>query len=534
MTTPAWRALAAHAETLAAAPLRPLLSDPARCAALVRRHGPVTLDLARQRVTAETVDLLLALAAERGVADQIAAMFAGAAINTTEGRAVLHVGLRGDALRPEARAVQEQIAAFAASVRSGARRGVTGRPLTATVAIGIGGSALGPEFLHEGLRTDPTAAAAAAGRTLRFWSNVDPIDAHRALDGLDPETTAVIVVSKTFTTAETMLNARAARAWLQAALGPAAVAHHMFAVSTNLEAVQAFGVDPAQAFAFWDWVGGRFSSTSAVGLVPLALQYGWDVCAGLLAGAGDLDAHFRGAPLRDNLPVLAGLIGVWNASFLGHSARAMLPYCQALHRLPAHLQQVAMESNGKGVDHDGRPIPDAGPVEFGEPGTNGQHSFFQLLHQGRPVPADFVGFRRSQRPLHLPGDAAHHDELMANFFAQPDALAWGKTADELRAEGVPEALVPHRTFPGGRPSSVWLLPTCDAWSLGWLLALVEHRTAVEGFVWGVDSFDQWGVELGKVLARQVRAQLVGARAGGEITGFNPSTTALLRDYLRAE
>jgi glucose-6-phosphate isomerase len=530
-------ALALREEVRAIAPLhlRDLLKDPARCEALRFTHGDLVIDLARQRMTQHTLARLLALAEERDLPGKIAGMFAGEHLNRTEDRAVLHTALRapdGEA-REDVRAVRDQIYRFSAAIRDGGRRGITGRLLTDTVAIGIGGSYLGPEFLHEALRTDPTAAAAAPGRRLRFLANVDPIDVHRALDGLDPATTLVVVISKTFTTAETLLNARTVRRWIVAHLGESAVRAHMVAVSTARDKVAAFGIDPENAFGFWDWVGGRYSATSAVGLLPLALQYGEAIARAVLAGAHDIDVHFRTAPLARNLPVLLGLAGVWNATYLGHGSRAFLPYCQALHRLPAHLQQVSMESNGKGVDLDGHPIADVGPVEFGEPGTNGQHSFYQLIHQGRVVPCDFVGFRRSQRPLAAPEEVvSNHDELMANFFAQPDALAVGRTAAELAAAGVSPALVPHKTFGGNRPSSVWLLEVCDAVNIGRLLALVEHRTAVEGFVWGVNSFDQWGVELGKVLGVRVRDQLAAARGGGgEIQGFNPSTTALLRRYL---
>jgi glucose-6-phosphate isomerase len=535
MEEPARRALVAHVPELARQHLRALLADPARCTSLRRRWQGMTVDFARQRITVRTLELLLAWAEERELPAKIAAMYRGDRINVTEDRPVLHVALREPdaAARPEVREVRDRIAQFSAEIRDGRRLGATGKRLTDTVSIGIGGSYLGPEFLHEGLRTDPTGAAAAAGRRLRFLSNVDPIDVARALEGLDPETTAVVVVSKTFTTAETMLNGRTLRAWLTDRMGESAVSKHMFAVSTNLEGVKAFGIDPANAFGFWDWVGGRYSVTSAVGLAPLSLQYGYGILRDFLAGAHAVDEHFRTAPMNDNLPVLLGLMGVWNTTFLGYPSRAFLPYCQALNRLPAHLQQVSMESNGKSVHMDGSPLEaPAGPVEFGEPGTNGQHSFYQLIHQGRVVPCDFVGFRASQHPIHLAGaDVSSHDELMANFFAQPDALALGKTPDELRAEGVAEAVVPHRTFSGNRPSNVILLPTCNADALGRLLALLEHRTAVEGFLWGVDSFDQWGVELGKVLAKKVRGQLATARKGGAIEGFNPSTRALLADYL---
>jgi glucose-6-phosphate isomerase len=438
--------------------------------------------------------------------------------------------------------VRARVAAFAGRVRSGAHAGATGRPLTDVLSIGIGGSYLGVEFVHEALRCDAAGAAGAAGRRLRFLANVDPVDFARAVEGLDPETTLVLVVSKTFTTAETMLNARTARDWLVRGMAgkaaPAAVvAAHVAAVSTALPLVAAFGIAPENVFGFWDWVGGRYSVTSAVGVLPLALAHGPAVVDAFLAGAAEMDAHFAAAPLEANLPVTLGLLGVWNATFLGHATRALLPYSQALLRLPAHIQQVDMESNGKRVDAAGEPLPfPAGPINFGEPGTNGQHSFYQLLHQGRVVPADFVGFATSQAPVALAGEAvSSHDELMSNFFAQPDALALGKTAAEVAAEGAPPELVPHKVFPGDRPSSSLLLPALDAVAVGRLLALFEHRTAVEGFVWGICSFDQWGVELGKKLATAVRGALKDARAGAPPRpgAFTPATERLLAAYLKA-
>ena len=389
-------------------------------------------------------------------------MFAGKHINATEDRAVLHVALRAarDAVHADAGAnvvpavwaVLDKVAAFSHKVRSGEWVGVTGKPLTTVVAIGIGGSYLGPAFVHAALGNHPASAAAAAGRRLVFLANVDPVDAVDALKGLDPETTLAVIVSKTFTTAETMRNARTVRAWLAAALGAAAVGRHMVAVSTNLPAVEAFGMDPANAFGFWDWVGGRFSVSSAVGVLPLALQYGFPAVEAFLGGMRDVDAHFASAPLDRNLPVLMGLLNVWNATFLGRAACALLPYSQALSKFAPHVQQLSMESNGKGVGLDGRPLAfAAGEIDFGEPGTNGQHSFYQLLHQGRVVPAEFIGVAAAQQDAYLPGEpVSSHEELMCNFFAQPDALAVGKTGEELRAEGTPEALVPHKTFQGAR------------------------------------------------------------------------------------
>ncbi|CAN1126924.1 Glucose-6-phosphate isomerase, cytosolic [Linum perenne] len=383
--------------------------------------------------------------------------------------------------------------------------------------------------------TDPEASKQAKGRQLRFLANVDPIDVARNIAGLNPETTLVVVVSKTFTTAETMLNARTIRTWISKELGPSAVAKHMVAVSTNLTLVEKFGIDPKNAFAFWDWVGGRYSVCSAVGVVPLSLQYGFSVVEKFLKGAWSIDQHFSSASFEKNLPVLLGLLSVWNVSFLGYPARAILPYSQALEKFAPHIQQVSMESNGKGVSIDGVPLPlETGEIDFGEPGTNGQHSFYQLIHQGRVIPCDFIGVIKSQQPVYLEGETVNnHDELMSNFFAQPDALAYGKTPEELLKENVPDHLIPHKTFSGNRPSVSFLLSSLDAYKIGQLLAIYEHRVAVQGFIWGINSFDQWGVELGKSLATQVRKQLNASRTKKEaIQGFNSSTTALLDKYLK--
>lgn len=524
--------------------LSELLMDEARTSSMMIQHTNFLFDFSRQLVTPETLSSLFNLANSTDLPKKIASMFAAERINKTENRAVLHVALRapstsqisldGVNVVADVHSVLNNIQSFSSRVRAGEWLGATGKPLKDVIAIGIGGSYLGPEFVFEALRMDPVAGEAASGRRLRFLANVDPVDVFRAREGLDPETTLVIVVSKTFTTAETMLNARTMRKWISDALGKEAVAKHMVAVSTNLAGVADFGIDPKNAFGFWDWVGGRYSVSSAVGVLPLSLQYGYDVVDRFLAGAHDMDEHFRTAPLESNLPVVMGLLGVWNATFLGHATRALLPYQQALLKLAPHIQQVDMESNGKGVRLDGTTLPhSAGPVNFGEPGTNGQHSFYQLVHQGRVVPCDFVGIINSQSPIDLPGEpVSNHDELMSNFFAQPDALAFGKSAEQCRVEGIPEELVPHQTFPGNRPSSSLLLDTLDAFTIGQLLALFEHRTAVEGFVWDINSFDQWGVQLGKVLANGVRKQLQLSRGeGGAISGFNPSTAMLMKKYL---
>jgi glucose-6-phosphate isomerase len=545
VSSPAWKALAAHVPAIQQTHLRTLLGDAKRSAAMIVEHDGVVVDFSRQNAIVETLGLLTDLAKTVDLKGRVKAMAAGEKINTTEKRAVLHTALRASAkadirvdgvnVVPEVQAVLKKIKRFSDEIRSGKRKGATGKKLTDVVAIGIGGSYLGPEFVFESLRTDKGCAKAAAGRRLRFLANVDPIDVTRALDGLDPATTLVVVISKTFTTAETMLNARTVRAWLVKKLGVKAVAKHMVAVSTNLKDVEAFGIDPANAFGFWDWVGGRYSVCSAVGVLPLALQYGFKPVEKFLAGARAMDDHFASAPYEKNLPVILGLLGVWNSSFLGHGSRALLPYCQALLKFAPHIQQVDMESNGKRVALDGSELPfEAGEIDFGEPGTNGQHSFYQLIHQGRVIPADFIGFRKSQQAVALKGEAvSNHDELMSNFFAQPDALAYGKTAEEVRAEGTAEDLIPHKVFPGNRPSTMILVDELTPYSVGQLLALYEHRTAVQGFIWGLNSFDQWGVELGKVLAKKVRTQLTASRAKkpAAVAGFNPSTEALLKRYL---
>jgi glucose-6-phosphate isomerase len=499
--------------------------------------------------------MLLELAKAAGVEDKIKQMAAGDHINSTEDRAVMHMALRapkgysfnvdGTNVVPDVQAVLDNIYTFANEVRSGQAVGATGKPLVNVISIGIGGSYLGPEFVYEALKTSPTSAASAFGRTLRFLANVDPVDVKRATDGLDPEETLVIIVSKTFTTAETMLNARTLRDWLikgvSGADAAAVVQKHMIAVSANVPAANKFGVESKNVFGFWDWVGGRYSVCSAVGVVPLALQYGPDAVQSFLDGAHAMDRHFMETPMESNLAVIMGLMGVWNSTFLKLPVRALLPYSQALLRFPAHIQQVDMESNGKRVALDGTVLPfAAGEINFGEPGTNGQHSFYQLIHQGREMACDFVGAVESQQPIDMTAEAngaekvSNHDELMSNYFAQPDALANGKTIDELKAEGVDEALWPHKAFPGNRPSQSLLFPCFDAHRVGQLLALYEHRTAVQGFVWGINSFDQWGVELGKQLAGQVRNQLNASRGDSSkaIDGFNASTSALLKRYLQ--
>ncbi|KAL9242633.1 hypothetical protein vseg_016616 [Gypsophila vaccaria] len=544
--TDAWRNLKAHVGEISKTHLRDLMSDVERCKSMMVEFDGLLLDYSRQCATLETMDKLFKLAEAAHLKEKINRMFNGERINSTEDRSVLHVALRaprdavincdGKNVVPDVWNVLDKIRDFSDRVRSGSWLGATGKPLKDVVAIGIGGSFLGPLFVHTALQTDPEAAECAKGRQLRFLANVDPIDVARSIAGLNPETTLVVIVSKTFTTAETMLNARTMREWISSALGPAAVAKHMVAVSTNLTLVEKFGIDPNNAFAFWDWVGGRYSVCSAVGVFPLSLQYGFPIVEQFLKGASSIDQHFHSAPFEKNLPVLLGLLSVWNVSFHGYPARAILPYCQALEKFAPHIQQVSMESNGKGVSIDGEVLPfETGEIDFGEPGTNGQHSFYQLIHQGRRIPCDFIGIAKSQQPVYLKGEVvSNHDELMSNFFAQADALAYGKTPEQLQKENVAPHLIPHKTFTGNRPSLSLLLPSLTAYRVGQLLAIYEHRIAVEGFVWGINSFDQWGVELGKSLATQVRKQLHASRTKGEpINGFNFSTTTLLTKYLQA-
>lgn len=548
-TLPEWAALKDHKEQVVDhLHLRDLLKDEDRNEALVAEYDGIYLDYSRQRVTKETMDLLFDLAHATHLDQRIHEMISGVRINTTENRAVLHTALRarkgevvmldGVNIVEDVHAELERIKRFAARVRGGSHRGVTGRRIKNFVAIGIGGSYLGPDFVNEALKTDTVASATGpgAGFSLHFLANVDPVDVLRALDGFDPEETMAIIVSKTFTTRETIVNAKTVRAWLWDALGSSeAVVHqHVVACSTNLEKTKEFGIRDQNVFQFWDWVGGRYSVCSSVGALPLSLMYGYDIFERFLAGARSIDKHLVNTPFERNIPVLLGLIGVWNMSFLGYKSRAMHPYTEALTKLPAHIQQVDMESNGKAVTRHGVELDfDAGQVEFGEPGTLGQHSFFQLLHMGQVVPCTFIGFVESQNPCCQDGEpVSNHDELMSNFFAQPDALATGKTAEECRKEGRPEELIPHVTFSGNRPSLTLLLPVLNAYTCGQLLSLFEHRTAVQGFIWDVNSFDQWGVELGKVLATRVRKQINQARYhGADVEGFNSSTTNLIKRYL---
>jgi glucose-6-phosphate isomerase len=549
--TAEWQRLEIHARNMKRTHLKDLMNNVRRCEALTAEFEGVFLDYSRMQVSQRTMQLLLALAKRQGLEEKIQAMVRGDPINATEGRAVLHTALRaapddepvmvnGVNVISEVHSVLDKVKTFSEQVRSGERRGATGRLLRNIVAVGIGGSYLGPEFVHEAFKTEVTSRSDRSEfYRLRFLSNVDPVDVRRTLYDLNPEETLVIVISKTFTTAETMLNARTARQWLWDSMGrdPSTVEGHMVACASTsaLGLVEEFGIPRSQLFEFWDWVGGRYSVCSSVGALPLSLKYGFGAFEKFLAGARAIDKHFIHAPFDKNLPVLMGLLGVWNISFMGYKARTILPYAEALLKLPAHIQQLSMESNGKRVTIDGRELDyDIGQIDFGEPGTNGQHSFFQLLHMGQVCPAEFIGFIESQHHLHVEGElVASHDELMANFFAQPDALAFGKSVEELQREGCKQELLPHRTFSGNRPSLSILIPKVNAYYLGQILALYEHRTATEGFMWDINSFDQWGVELGKILASKVRSKMQAFREGAEAhpNGFNPSTQRLLSRYL---
>lgn len=546
---PEWKALKSHKEqVIDNTHLRDLLKDNARNDSLVAEYDGVYLDYSRQRATQETMKLLFDLARATKLEQRLREMVSGVHVNTTENRAALHTALRAgrnEKILVDGENVVDQvyeelgrIKRFVNRVRGGSHRGVTGRRIKNFVVVGIGGSYLGPDFVFEALKTDVVASATGpgAGFSLHFLANVDPVDVVRALDGFDPEETMAIVVSKTFTTRETIVNAKTVRAWLWDALGraDAVVQKHVVACSTNMEKTAEFGISDSNVFPFWDWVGGRFSVCSSVGALPLSLMYGYDIFERFLAGARSIDKHLVNTPLERNIPVLLGLTCVWNMSFLGHMSQAMHPYTEALTKLAPHIQQLDMESNGKYVTRHGVEIDfDVGPINFGEPGTLGQHSFFQLLHMGQVVPCTFIGFIESQNPTCQDGEpVSNHDELMSNFFAQPDALATGKTAQECRDEGRPDELIPHVTFTGNRPSLTILLPALNAYTCGQLLALFEHRTAVQGFIWDINSFDQWGVELGKVLATRVRKQInLGRYHGAEVEGFNSSTTNLIKRYL---
>jgi glucose-6-phosphate isomerase len=535
-TTPAWNALVRHHETIGSKHLREFFDqDPARGHELTLTVGDLYVDYSKHRVTRETLELLVDLARAADLEGKRDAMFAGEHINTSEDRAVLHTALRlprdasltvdGQDVVADVHEVLDRMGEFTDRLRSGEWSGATGERITTVVNIGIGGSDLGPVMVYQALRH-----YADAGISARFVSNVDPADLVAKLDGLDPASTLFIVASKTFTTLETLTNATAARRWLTDALGDDAVAKHFVAVSTNEKLVDEFGIDTANMFGFWDWVGGRYSVDSAIGLSVMA-AIGKERFAEFLAGFHLVDEHFRTSPLESNAPVLLGLIGLWYNEFFGAQSRVVLPYSNDLARFAAYLQQLTMESNGKSVRADGSPVTtETGEIYWGEPGTNGQHAFYQLLHQGtRLIPADFIGF--SQPTDDLPtadGTGSMHDLLMSNFFAQTQVLAFGKTAEEIAAEGTAADVVPHKVMPGNRPSTSILGTKLTPSVVGQLIALYEHQVFTEGVIWGIDSFDQWGVELGKAQAKALLPVLTDDGSPAEQT--DSSTDALVRHY----
>src|SRR6516162_7294595 len=528
---PAWKALAAHCRKIKPLHLRKLFAaDPKRGQHLTVEGAGLFLDYSKNRVTDQTLKLLLRLAKESGLRERVDAMFSGEKINITEKRAVLHVALRaptgasivvdGKNVVPEVHAVLDKMAGFVNRVRSGEWKGHTGRRIKNVINIGIGGSDLGPVMAYEALRH-----YCERSMSFRFVSNVDGIDLVEATRDLDPEETLFIVSSKTFTTLETMTNAQSARAWSLAALkDDKAVAKHFVAVSTNAERVSAFGIDTANMFGFWDWVGGRYSMDSAIGLSTM-IAIGPDNFRAMLDGFRAMDEHFRTAPFEKNLPVLMGLLSIWYNDFFGAQTVAVLPYENYLKRFPAYLQQLTMESNGKHVTLDGKAVNyDTGPIYWGEPGTNGQHSFYQLIHQGtRLIPCDFIGFAHALTPL-----GRHHDMLLANVFAQTEALSFGKTPEQVKAEGTPDWLMPHRVFAGNRPSNTILADRLTPETLGKLIALYEHSVFTQGVIWDINSFDQWGVELGKVLAQRIIPELE-SKTEPDL-GHDSSTNALIRRY----
>lgn len=530
---PAFQSLTKHFESASGLHLRDLFAtDPKRSERFSVDAAGLFLDYSKNRITDETMALLFELARQSGVQEHIAAMFAGEKINITENRSVLHVALRsartdtcnvdGHNVVPDVHEVLDRMAAFASRVRSGEWKGFTGKPIRNVVNIGIGGSDLGPVMAYEALRH-----YSRREMIFRFVSNIDGTDFAEATHDLSPDETLFIISSKTFTTLETMTNAHTARDWLLAAAKqPAHTAKHFVAVSTNAKEVSAFGIDTANMFGFWDWVGGRYSMDSAIGLSTM-LAVGPENFSRMLSGFHAMDTHFRTAPLERNMPVIMGLLSIWYNNFFGAQTVAVLPYDQYLKRFPTYLQQLTMESNGKSVTVSGHRVDyETGPIFWGEPGTNGQHSFYQLIHQGtKLIPCDFIGFAKSLNPL-----GNHHNLLMANVFAQAEALAFGKTEEQVRQEGTPEWLVPHRTFDGNRPSNVILAHQLTPEILGALVALYEHSVFTQGVIFSIDSFDQWGVELGKVLAKKIASEL----AASDDSGLNhdSSTNALMRRYRR--
>ena len=531
---PAWKALQSHYEQIRTRHLRELFeSDPARGQRLRAEAVGIYFDYSKHRITDETVRLLLELAEQSGLRERIEAMFTGEKINITEKRAVLHTALRapkgavikvdGENVVPGVHEVLDRMTDFSNRVRSGAWKGFTGKRIRNVINVGIGGSDLGPVMAYEALRH-----YSQRDMTFRFVSNVDGTDFAEATHDLDPEETLFVISSKTFTTLETMTNANTARDWsLKKLKDPKAVAKHFVAVSTNAKEVSKFGIDTANMFGFWDWVGGRYSMDSAIGLSTM-LAVGPENFQAMLRGFHAMDEHFRTTPFEKNLPALMGLLTVWYTDFFGAETVAVLPYEQYLKRFPAYLQQLTMESNGKHVTLAGERVNySTGPIFWGEPGTNGQHSFYQLIHQGtRLIPCDFIGFGKTLNPL-----GNHHDLLMANVFAQGEALAFGKTPDDVKAEGTPDWLVPHRVFEGNRPSSTFLLDELTPEALGKLVALYEHSVFTQGVVWQIDSFDQWGVELGKVLAKKIVGDLAGS---GPASGSHDSSTMALIEHYRKQ
>jgi glucose-6-phosphate isomerase len=529
---PAWQELGKHFQQIKGLHLKKLFAnDPQRGARLTAEAVGLYLDYSKHRITSDTLKLLLQLAEESGLRARIDAMFRGEKINVTEKRAVLHVALRapkrasitvdGENVVPQVHAVLDKMAAFADRVRSGAWLGHTGKLLKNIINIGIGGSDLGPVMAYEALRHYSQRSL-----RFRFVSNIDATDFAEAVHDLDPAETLFIISSKTFTTLETMTNAHTARAWALAGLGgdETSVAKHFVAVSTNTEKVQEFGIDTANMFEFWDWVGGRYSMDSAIGLSTM-LAIGPDNFRAMLDGFHQMDEHFRSTPWERNLPVLMGMLAVWYADFFGAQTVAVLPYDQYLKRFPAYLQQLTMESNGKHVTFTGAEVSyQTGPIYWGEPGTNGQHSFYQLIHQGtRLIPCDFIAFAQPLNPL-----GRHHDMLLANVFAQAEALAFGKASEEVKAEGTPDWLVPHRVFEGNRPSTTILAERLTPETLGKLVALYEHSVFTQGSIWSINSFDQWGVELGKALAQRIIPELESAEEPS--LDHDSSTNTLIRRY----
>ncbi|HEX9201825.1 MAG TPA: glucose-6-phosphate isomerase [Acidobacteriaceae bacterium] len=533
---PAWKALATHSQWIKPKHLRELFAgDSTRGQRFTAEAEGIFLDYSKNRITAETLKLLMDLAEESGVREKIEAMFRGDKINITENRAVLHVALRapktekivvdGEDVVPGVHAVLDKMAEFSQRVRSGEWKGQTGKRIRNVINIGIGGSDLGPVMAYEALKH-----YSQRDLTFRFVSNVDGTDFAEAVQGLNADETLFLVASKTFTTQETMTNAHTAREWLLKALGgeESAVAKHFVAISTNAKEVAKFGIDTENMFGFWDWVGGRYSMDSAIGLSTM-IAIGPENFTAMLSGFHAMDVHFRTTPFERNLPVLMGLLTLWYTDFFDAQTVAVLPYEQYLKRFPAYLQQLTMESNGKHVTLDGTQVKaETGPVYWGEPGTNGQHSFYQLIHQGtRLIPCDFIGFAKSLNPL-----GRHHDMLMANVFAQAEALAFGKTAEQVKAEGTPDWLVPHRVFEGNRPSNTILADVLTPEVLGKLVALYEHAVFTQGAIWNIDSFDQWGVELGKVLATKILGEL--ESTGEPEMKHDSSTSSLIQRYRKSK